>query len=615
MRSHKIISLFVISIIYINASSQPGGSGQSTAVDSLKAKLQNAKTVEEKFYYTDNLSRVMMNVDMIKGDSLGNDLIRIAEESRDRKLMVDAYLSNGVRCSYLRGQKRFIDRAIDYFNKALDLARENKLQSKVGEAQLRLAVMYLAIPDKDKALSFANQAFSLISTLKDDSLQVESYNAYGQVYLVRNEKTVALRNFLTALSKAEEIKPGNKAEKNRKSILLRNCYGLLSDFYKDIGAYDKAIDYKTLAYKKLDDIEDKSVPYQRVIDVSSLGNLYSAKKNYDLAITYYERSVAMADSLKFITLKIPGYISLLNQYLQLEQPEKALAFMNSSGGQAIKTYMTNFGLSAITDQVYAVIYTERGTFDSAAIYFAKATPYFEQSTNENSKMNYYLNMALFYQRTKNATKAIEFLQKVKEMAERLGVLEVIRMTAKNLDTLYANKGDYKQASIYNGIYYTYKDSIEKMNKERSITQIEAADEQQRQERIAKEKEDAKKKRYHIQYFAITIGIAALFILLVMMGMFRVSVNTIKAIGFFVFLMLFEFIFLVFKKNITGITHGEPWKDLAFMIGLAALLLPLHHWLEHSVIKYLTSHNRLTNAGYHIKSKLLRRVKIEKNEET
>jgi hypothetical protein len=80
-------------------------------------------------------------------------------------------------------------------------------------------------------------------------------------------------------------------------------------------------------------------------------------------------------------------------------------------------------------------------------------------------------------------------------------------------------------------------------------------------------------------------------------------------------MLFEFIFLVFKKNIAGITHGEPWKDLAFMIGLAALLLPLHHWLEHSVIKYLTSHNRLTNAGYHIKSKLLRRMKIEKNEET
>jgi hypothetical protein len=31
-----------------------------------------------------------------------------------------------------------------------------------------------------------------------------------------------------------------------------------------------------------------------------------------------------------------------------------------------------------------------------------------------------------------------------------------------------------------------------------------------------------------------------------------------------------------------------------------MLLPLHHWLEHKVIKYLTSHNRLTAAGHHIR---------------
>jgi hypothetical protein len=47
-----------------------------------------------------------------------------------------------------------------------------------------------------------------------------------------------------------------------------------------------------------------------------------------------------------------------------------------------------------------------------------------------------------------------------------------------------------------------------------------------------------------------------------------------------------------------------------MIGLAALLLPLHHWLEEKVIHYLTSHNRLTRAGHHIKTKLFRRTKEE-----
>ena len=103
--------------------------------------------------------------------------------------------------------------------------------------------------------------------------------------------------------------------------------------------------------------------------------------------------------------------------------------------------------------------------------------------------------------------------------------------------------------------------------------------------------------------AIILGIVVLFITLVVLGMFKVSAGLIKAIGFFVFLMLFEFVFLVFKKNIYSITHGEPWKDLAFMIALAALLVPLHHWLEHRVLRYLTSHNRLTAAGIHIKNRL------------
>ncbi|HET9747595.1 MAG TPA: hypothetical protein VFP97_17885, partial [Chitinophagaceae bacterium] len=96
----------------------------------------------------------------------------------------------------------------------------------------------------------------------------------------------------------------------------------------------------------------------------------------------------------------------------------------------------------------------------------------------------------------------------------------------------------------------------------------------------------------IQYMGIIIGIVVLFVSLVMMGWFKVSASTIRAIGFFSFLIFFEFIFLVFKKNINGLTQGVPLYDLAFMIALAAILVPLHHWLEHKVIHFLTSHHML-----------------------
>ncbi len=575
---------------------------QPAAVDSMKAAVKEAKTDEEKVFWLDNLSRTLMNVNLKEADEYGQQLITFAEETRDRKLMVMAYISNGLRCSYFARQKEYIYRSIEFYNKALAIARQNKMEPEIGGVQLRLASVHLIIPDKDKALSLVSQAFSLISSLSNDSLLAEAHSTYGTVYLARNDKTLALRHYLTALRITEETK-----QKFSKAEVLRNCYLYLSNFYSGIEDYDKAIDYYALASKKLEDIKQRNAPYQRAMDINAMGNLFAQKKNYDIAISYFERSIALADSLKFATLKIPGYVSLLNQYLRMEQPQKALEYLNSSSGLTLQKYLTDFGMPAMVDQAYAVIYNQLNQFDSARKYFNRATPFFEQSSNEGSKTSYFRQLAGFYKRAGETKPAITHFLKVKELGEKNGMLEYVEAAAKQLDSLYAKSGDYKLASQYSGIYYLYKDSIEKLNKEKDLAQVEAADEQHRLERLAMETEEAKRRRNNIQYLAITIGIALCFIALVLLGMFKVSATTIKMIGFFAFIMFFEFIFLIFKKNIYSLTQGEPWKDLLFMIGLAAVLLPLHHWLEHKVIKYLTSHNRLTTAGQHLKRKLFRRT--------
>jgi len=573
---------FVIALWGVNSFSQ-----EAAKLDSMKSSLAKAKTPEEKVYWLDIISRTAMNVKLELAEEYGKQLITFAEETRDRKLMIKAYMSNGLRCSYFIGQKDYTTRSIEYYNKALDIARQNKMEEETGAIQLRLSAVHLAIPDKDKALNYINQAFSLISTLKNDSLKAEAHNSYGLVYQARNEKTLALRHFLNGLQIAE----GTKIPE-----LKRNCYLYLSNFYSRIDDFDKAIDYYMNAYKELDHIKERNVPYQRVIDFNALGNLFANKKNNDIALSYFERSLAMADSLKFSALKIPGYISLLNQHLRIDHPQKALEYMSSPSGLNLKKFLSNFGMVAQIDQVYAVIYTKLNQFDSAGFYFNRALPYFEQKISEANRINFYGQLADYYQKTGNYDKSIEYFQKVKEMGERNGQLENTQAALKHLDSLYVKKGNFKLANEYNVLYYQYKDSIDKLKKENELTQIAAFDEQQRRERILLEEQEAKEKRNRVQYMGIIIGITVLFVALVMMGWFKVSANTIKAIGFFSFLIFFEFIFLVFKKNIYGLTHGEPLYDLAFMIGLAAILVPLHHWLEHKVIHFLTSHHMLKLRG-------------------
>jgi tetratricopeptide (TPR) repeat protein len=592
-RKFTFLLLLLFASVYVQAQAQ------AAAVDSMKRALAKAVDVPGRVYWLDILSRTLMNVDMQEAEKYGNQLIEIAEESRDRRLMVTAYLSNGDRCTYFAGTKDYINRAIDYYNKALDIAKQNRLDEETGKALLKLGWINLAIPDKDKALSYANQAFSVISTVANDSLKAQSYNVFGDVYLVRNEKILSLRNYLIALRLAEEIK---------NPSLLRACNVNLSGFYSNIGDYDRAIDYYMKANKNLDDIKERNTPYLRVTDMSAIGNLYAQKKNYDLAISYFERSISMADSLKFSSLKVPGYVNLLNQYLRTDNPKEALTYFNSSRGKELKEFLSKFGFSSVIDQAYAVIYGELHQFDSSMYYFNRAYPFFEKSTNQGTTMSFYAQLANVYQKMGKYDTAIVLYTRVKDIADKIGQLEAGQKAAKHLDTLYGKSGNYQLASKYSSIYYQYKDSLEKINKEKELAQVEATDEQMRQVRIEKEKQEAKRKRFNIQYLGITIGITALFVALVMLGMFRVSRTTIKMLGFFAFLMFFEFIFLIFKKNIASVTEGEPWKDLLFMIGLAALLLPLHHWLEHKVIHYLTSHNRLTEAGSNLRNRLFNRKK-------
>jgi tetratricopeptide (TPR) repeat protein len=598
MRISRIIILAVFFFIMNRVSGQ-----QAAAVDSMKIALGKAVTPEQKIYWLDNLSRTLMNVNLKESDQYGEQLIMVAEESRDRNLMVKAYMSNGVRCSYFAAVGDYTKRSIGYYEKALTIAKQNKMDTAIGAVLLRLSSVYLSVPDKEKALSYANEGSSLISTLKNDSLEAEANNIYGHVYLARNEKTMALRYYLNALRIAEETKQDIK-----KDELLRNCYLNLSNFYSQIEDYDKAIDYYVKALKKLEKSKQRNAPYQRAIDLNNIGKLYSNKDNHEIAISYYEKSLSIADSLKFSNLKIPAYVSLLNQYLRMKQPRKALDYFNSASGVGLKKFLNDFGFSGAVDQAYAEIYTDLNKLDSAKFYFDKATPFYDKNPNESMKIGYYGQLANFYQKNGDYKQSIDLYLKVKEMADRLGHLESSESAAKHLDSLYNKTGNYQLASQFNAIYYKYKDSIETLNKEKELAQVEAADEQQRQERIKKEEEETKKRRYNIQYMAITLGIVGLFLALVVLGMFKVSATTIKMLGFFAFLMFFEFIFLLFKKNIYSITKAEPWKDLIFMIGLAALLLPLHHWIEHRVIKYLTSHNRLTSAGHHIKNRLMRRRK-------
>lgn len=563
-----------------------GNAQQSPAViDSFKNQLSAARTVEARFDALSRLTRTLMNVSQAEADKYGQMLSREAELSRDRRLMVKALLVHGERYAYFLSRKELLDRSIGYYNQALEMARSNKLDREMAQAYLGLSNVHMHLPALDKSLNYTTQASSIASALKDDSLSVAVYNSFGNVYQVKSDRLLALRNFLTALRLSEELKPGKNGE-GLKYSLLRSCYRNLSQFYAGIKEYDKAIDYATRAYEQLNFMKTGNVPYTRAIDLNNMGNLYAQKKSPDMAVYYYERSLKMADSLKFEALKMPAYTSIVNQYLMNDQPEKALAYFNEN--PSLKQYLTNFGLSYVIDQAYGIIYAGLGRYDSAAFYFKKAEPQFEALSTPSNRLNFYYQYAQFFRKSGNNPGAISYFNKARSLAEASGDLESQQLIAAQLDSVYTSSGDYRMSYQYSNLHYKLKDSLQKLSEEKDLMQMELADEQQRQDRLTREKAEALQKKHNLQYMGITVAIAGVFLLLVVLGIFQVSATTIRILGFFAFIFLFEFIILIADHRIHEWTHGEPLKVLGIKIVLIAMLLPLHHWLEHKVVTYLAS---------------------------
>src|SRR5262249_1064608 len=152
--------------------------------------------------------------------------------------------------------------------------------------------------------------------------------------------------------------------------------------------------------------------------------------------------------------------------------------------------------------------------------------FFEKGINDVSRMSYYAQLGDLYENTREYNKAIDLYLKVKDIADHTGLLEMGEAAAKHLDTLYNRSGNFTQAALYNSTYYKYKDSKETLKKEKELAQVEAADEQYRQKKLHDEELAREQRRNNIQYMSITIGIVVFFMMLVVLGMFKVSANTI-----------------------------------------------------------------------------------------
>jgi len=507
--------------------------------------------------------------DQQKGDSIIEKQIMLAEATRNQNLILIALFGNAGYNSTNSSTRERSVKTINYINRALEYARTNGLTGYTALAYSNLANLYLADGKLDEAFKYANIGFTTALNTPNDSVKAICGLELGNIYVQKGEMLMGYKTYTNAYDIA------NQSEKHS---LLSAVYHSISGLYKKLGSYELAKEY---IFRSLEiNTKNKDVDGQ-LEDYISLGKLY----DYEIAKDYLLRAEHLADSVHNYAAKIQAQKILFSYKMVEEKPAVTFAYLDNHSG--LKNLYENTGPHYL-DWMIAEVYLYGNIPDSAILYFKKAEQAFDEGYDLTSKKNFLYEFADCYQKLNNIPRSIEYYTKAIDLCKTLSDLNGIKNFYNELKNLYYQQANYKLAFESGSQFEIYKDSVDQLSKEKDLALLEIDNENKKRQQDLELAQQRELRRHNLQYMGITVMVVSAFVLLIIIGMFKVSTFTIRTMGFISFIFLFEFVVMFLDRRIHDITHGEPWKIWFIKIAIISILYPLHHYTEQKLIHYLIS---------------------------
>ena len=340
------------------------------------------------------------------------------------------------------------------------------------------------------------------------------------------------------------------------------------------GGYSSAIEILLQALEKSEKLQDENMK------ATSLGNIseaYSAQGDYKQAISYTLRSLVIDRENHDTAYLVFDYLNLGDYYEKANLADSALTYANQAYQLAIQAKQVDqLGGILIT---LGNIHSRLGNDDIALPYYRKAVLANQSLGNYTSLSRSYYAMAQLHKNSGHADSSFFYVKKAYETA--LKILDKNEML--NAVTLLASL--YKTTNSDSSVKYltlsiALKDSLFNQEKTRQVQSL-TINEQLRQSKMEEEKMLAAKERNkNLQMAGIGAFIPLFFGIVLLVSKRKAKPKTIQFIGLLGLLLLFEFISLFLHPYIAEWTHHTPILMLAILVGIAALLVPLHHKMGH-----------------------------------
>ena len=575
MKTTDIRRLFVLLLACGTFVSRSWG---QTVVESLLEKdLAFSKTPPERLASLNALAHYhYRNHHTDKAFPLISQMILEAEQSQSQELLKNAHFENPVFKDEHVATIELAEKKQQYVLAALEYTKRINDPRLMSKAYLQLSVCHHVSGNLLSADYFAELASTSALSSENDSAIIMSYIQQGLVSQKASKMLIALQKYTNALDLA--------VEKELKG-LESHVYHAMAQLYKELGkiGVSRELLFKSMAIHK--SIKDQ---YGLMDDYFLMAKMCE-RNDTACKRSYLEHAHFLADSLNDFESRME--YKKLHFYSLYEQLSSEDLIRKLNADTELRNYFEGLGPGYL-DWTHGQIYLygkSGGNPDSAVFYFQKARDPLFQSLVMSRKKNFILELAMANSQ-RDIPEAISNYKNLLHMNALTSSWHEMAEVTHALVRLYEITGDYRMAFTNSKLYDEYSMRYANQSRQNEVDVITLENDRKEKIRMAELTLEARKRDYNLQYLMIGLIIAGLFVTLAMMGFYHVSRRAIQMVGFFSFLLLFEYIILLAKKWMTYITHGTPWQDFLLLISLAIMMLPLHHWLEHKIVGYLTEKN-------------------------
>jgi len=360
--------------------------------------------------------------------------------------------------------------------------------------------------------------------------------------------------------------------------------GILATTFRMLGNYPRALE---LNLQKLQIEEKRKTPRNLASVLMNIGIIYVFQEEYNKALEYYSKADAVVEKNNIEDIKYNTALNIGDAYNRLNISDSAYLYFNkslelakiSNDGDLIGTSMTGLGHS----------YMKLGNYSQSLLNYQQAIKLLKQAEDDETLCEASLGLAKLYDKLENPDSAKLYANLSLSIAKKDGFLSSEYDAAEFLTAHYKKIKNIDSAFAYAEYSHQLNDSLNNKTKIRELQAL-SSNEQFRQRELEEERKITAKKRYQqLQLLLIGIFIPGFFLLTLLLSRQKIHIKIVRVLGVLSLLFLFEYLTLLLHPTVAELTGHNPIFEIMIFVGVAAILIPLHHKTEHWLIHRLIHH--------------------------